>query len=81
MSKVPIIACVSLYKWSAVMQFNELVLTGMVPALVKAIIQTLQVATAKELTLPTAVWDLVETINLFLGRYLFLPNKKSKKCF
>lgn len=72
-STVPTIACVSLYKWSGVMQFNGLVLSGFVPALVKALIEYLQLSTASECAIQTGAWDIIERVNIFLGRYLFVP--------
>lgn len=68
---VPSIAVVSLYKWSAVMQFNKLVFGGPVPALVKWFIETMQVHAAKETPVLTELWDAVEQTNVFLGGFLF----------
>ena len=68
---VPSIAVVSLYKWSAVMQFNKLVFGGPVPALVKWFIETMQVHAAKETPVLTELWDVVEQTNVFLGGFMF----------
>jgi len=69
---VPSITVVSLYKWNAVMQFNKLVLGGVLPAFIKWFIQTLQVHSARGTFGVTHLWDLVEVTNLFLARFLFL---------
>jgi hypothetical protein len=42
------------------------------PAAVKALIEHLQLATAEERALHTGAWDLVEKVNVLLGRHLFL---------
>jgi hypothetical protein len=44
----------------------------LVPAAVKALIEHLQLATAEERGLQTGAWDLVEKINVLLGRHLFV---------
>lgn len=72
---VPGIAVVSLYKWNAVMQFNALVISGILPAFVKWFIETLQVYSARGTFGATFLWDLVEVTNLFLARFLFVPKK------
>ena len=69
---VPSIAVVSLYKWNAVMQFNMLVVGGFLPAFVKWLIEMLQVQSARRIFGFTLMWDLIETTNLFLARFLFL---------
>ena len=67
----PSISVISLHKWSAVMQFNGLVLGGPLPAFVKWLIEKLQVHSALGTPGVTFIWDAVETINVFLARFLF----------
>jgi NADH dehydrogenase FAD-containing subunit len=69
---VPSISVVSLYKWSAVMQFNKLVIAGPLPAFVKWLMETLQVQSARGTFGCTALWDFVEVTALFLARFLFV---------
>jgi apoptosis-inducing factor 2 len=71
--KVPAIAVVSLYKWNGIMQFNSLVISGILAAFVKWFIETLQVYSARGVFGATFLWDLVEVTNLFLARFLFVP--------
>lgn len=70
-NSTPSIAVVSLHKWNAVMQFNGLVLGGALPAFVKWLIEKLQVHSALGTPGVTFIWDAVETINVFLARFLF----------
>jgi hypothetical protein len=69
--RAPSIAVVSLHKWNAVMQFNGLVLGGTLPAFVKWFIETMQIRAAAETPGFVALWDAVEAVNVFLGRFLF----------
>ena len=60
------------------MQFNGLVLTGFVPAMVKALVEYFQVASAGESRIHTGAWDIIEAINIKLGRYLFVSSSDKK---
>lgn len=74
---VPAIACVSLHRWCAVMQFNELVLCGALPALVKWLIEFLNVRAARGSALAEEAWVAIETVNVWLAARLFLPSQRS----
>ena len=70
--RAPSIAVVSLHKWNAVMQFNGLVLGGTtLPAFVKWFIEDDARARRRRAAGSVALWDAVEAVNVFLGRFLF----------
>ena len=76
LGRIPAIAAVSLGPRNGVMQFNALVLAGPPVAALKWLIETLQLATAREAPLAARIWGTIEAINLLLGRVLFLGARK-----
>ena len=76
LGRIPAIAAVSLGPRNGVMQFNALVLAGPPVAALKWLIETLQLATAREVPLAARIWGTIEAINLLLGRVLFLGARK-----
>mmetsp|Transcript_21440 Transcript_21440/g.54996 ORF Transcript_21440/g.54996 Transcript_21440/m.54996 type:complete len:406 (+) Transcript_21440:177-1394(+) len=67
----PDIACVSLYKYHASMQFNRLVINGRLPVLIKNMVEMFQMLVAKESWLGNLLWNMIEATNILLGSFLF----------
>ena len=54
------------------MQFNKLVIGGLLPAFVKWLVETLLQHSARGTFGATLLWDLIESVLVFLARFLFL---------
>ena len=70
-SMVPNIQNVSLYKYNGILQFNNLILVGWLPAIAKAGIEMHQMLMAKEWWWAVWTWDWIEGTSMFLGKWLF----------
>ena len=68
--KSPDVVVVSLYKWCAIMQVNSIVFSGLLPALMKVVIEFMQIRTAKEDIVITYLWSVAEALTIFVASYI-----------
>jgi NADH dehydrogenase FAD-containing subunit len=69
---VPAVTAVSLGPRNGVFQLNQLVLAGPFVAVLKWLIERMQMAAARETPLAATLWRLCESLTLAIGRVLFL---------
>lgn len=68
--KVPTICAVSLYKYDGVLVVNWVVVTGLLAAAAKALIERMQVAAARGNAVVRCVWGLMERVSVLIGSKL-----------
>eukprot|EP00566_Odontella_aurita_P013754 CAMPEP_0113580572 /NCGR_PEP_ID=MMETSP0015_2-20120614/30764_1 /TAXON_ID=2838 /ORGANISM="Odontella" /LENGTH=455 /DNA_ID=CAMNT_0000484809 /DNA_START=129 /DNA_END=1496 /DNA_ORIENTATION=- /assembly_acc=CAM_ASM_000160 len=73
--KTPKIYNVSLGKYDSSLGFNSLMIHGVLPAVVKWLIEWTQVAAAANRPVGKLFWIVADWVSFFLGRTIFLPSK------
>ena len=52
------------------MQVNSIVFSGLLPALMKVVIEFMQIRTAKEDIVITYLWSVAEALTIFVASYI-----------
>ena len=63
---MPLILCISLYKYSGTFQIGSLVINGYLASVMKNTIEYFQLQIARNGPIPSTVWGIFERITLFL---------------